>query len=51
MTNDKRSSLPCLTALRLMVRNALVAAYSRGKRLCSNHECANDIGLAVSPIS
>jgi hypothetical protein len=51
ITNDQKSSLLCLTALRLMARLALVAAYSRGKRLCTNHERASDTGLAVSLIS
>jgi hypothetical protein len=30
ITNDQRSSLPCLTALKLMARLALVAVYSGG---------------------
>jgi hypothetical protein len=51
MMNDQRSSLLCLTALRLMARLALVAAYSKGRRSGSNRERANDTGLAVSPIS
>jgi hypothetical protein len=51
ITNDQRLSLLCLTALRLMARLALVAAYSGGRRSGSNHEHANDTGLAVSPIS
>jgi hypothetical protein len=51
ITNDQRSSLLCLTALRLMARLALMAAYSRGRRSGTNRERANDTGLAVSPIS
>jgi hypothetical protein len=51
ITNDQRSSLLCLTALRLMARLALVAAYSRGRRSCTNRECANDTGFAASLIS
>jgi hypothetical protein len=49
ITNDQRSSMSCLKALRLMARLALMAAYSRGKRSCSNHERANDTGLASCP--
>jgi hypothetical protein len=48
ITNDQRSSSLCLTALRLMARLARVAAYSRGKRLCTNRERASDTGSAVS---
>jgi hypothetical protein len=51
MTNDQRSSLLVLTALRLTARLALVAAYSWGKRSCTIRECANATGSAVSSIS
>jgi hypothetical protein len=51
MMNDQSSSLLCRLALRLMARLALMAAYSRGKRSCSNRERANDTGLAASLIS
>jgi hypothetical protein len=51
ITNDQRSSLLCLMALRLMARLALVAAYSRGRRSGRNRERANDVGLAASLIS
>jgi hypothetical protein len=51
ITNDQRLSSLCLTALRLMARLARVAAYSRGKRSCTNRECASDTGSAVSSIS
>jgi hypothetical protein len=34
------------TALRLMALLALVAAYSRGKRSCTNRERASNTGLA-----
>jgi hypothetical protein len=51
MMNDRRLSWLCGTDLRLIARLALVAAYSGGKRLCSSHECANDVGLASSFIS
>jgi hypothetical protein len=30
---------------------ALVAAYSRGKRSCTNRERVSDMGLAISAIS
>jgi hypothetical protein len=43
--------LLCRPALRLMARLALVAAYSLGKRSCSNRERANAVGLAASLIS
>jgi hypothetical protein len=49
--NDQRSSLLYLTALRLMARLARVAAYSRGRRSCTNRERASATGLAVSSIS
>jgi hypothetical protein len=49
--NDQRSSPLCLTALRLMARLALVAAYSHGRRLEKNREHASDTGLAASLIS
>jgi hypothetical protein len=49
--NDQRSSLLCLTALRLMAHLTLVAAYSRGRRSCTNREHASATGLAVSSIS
>jgi hypothetical protein len=49
--NDQRSSSLCLTALRLMARLALVAAYSRGRRSETNRERASDTGLAASFIS
>jgi hypothetical protein len=38
-------------ALRLMARLALVAAYSRRKRSCTNRERARGTGLVVSLIS
>jgi hypothetical protein len=34
-----------------MARLALVAAYSRGKRSCTNHERASDTRFAASFIS
>jgi hypothetical protein len=43
--------LPFLTALRLMAHLTLVAAYSKGKRSCTNRERASDTGLAASLIS
>jgi hypothetical protein len=49
--NDQRSSLLYLTALRLMARLDRVAAYSRGRRLCTNRERASATGLVVSSIS
>jgi hypothetical protein len=49
--NDQRSSLLCLTALRLMARLALVAAYSRGRRSCTHRERASNTGLAALLIS
>jgi hypothetical protein len=51
ITNDQRSSLLCLTALRPMAHLALVAAHSRGRRSCTNRERASATGLAVSSIS
>jgi hypothetical protein len=51
ITNDQRSSLPCLTALRLMARLALVTAYYGGKLSRSSRERTSDTGLAVSLIS
>jgi hypothetical protein len=51
ITNYHRSSSLCLTALRLMACLALVAAYSQGKRSCTNRERASDTGLAILPIS
>jgi hypothetical protein len=49
--NDKRSSSLCLTALRLMARLTLMAAYSRGRHSEKNRERASDMGLAASLIS
>jgi hypothetical protein len=40
-----------MTALRLTACLALVAAYSGGKRSCSNRERASATGLVVSSIS
>jgi hypothetical protein len=51
ITNDPRALLPYRTALRLMARLALVAAYSGGRRSCSSRKRANAIGLATSLIS
>jgi hypothetical protein len=51
ITNDQRSSSLCGNDLRLIVRLALVAAYSGSRRFCSSHERASDMGLAVSLIS
>jgi hypothetical protein len=51
ITNDQRSSLLFLTVLRLMARLAHVAAYSGGRRSCTNRERASATGLAVSSIS
>jgi hypothetical protein len=51
ITNNQRSSLLFLTALRLMARLALVAAYSGGRRSWTNRERTSAIGLAVSSIS
>jgi hypothetical protein len=49
--NDQMLSSLCLTALRLMARLALVAAYSCGKCSERNRERASDTGLAASLIS
>jgi hypothetical protein len=45
MTNDQSSSWSFLTALRLMARRALVAAYSCGKGSRSSRDCDSATGF------